>query len=216
MEAIRPDQLIYSDSDIVVVNKDADQLSVPGRGEDKQDCLWRRVQQSHPTARIVHRLDFATSGIMVLGLNAESHRHLSIQFQERQTAKRYLAIIAGQPSASAGIVDQPLRCDWENRPLQIIDHEQGKQAETHWQILHRFQDRCLVELIPITGRSHQLRVHMQYLGHPILGDRFYANEAQIACSSRLLLHAESLSFSHPVSGKALQFTCPAPFNSGPV
>lgn len=209
--AIADSDILYTDDSILIVTKAADLLSVPGRGEDKQDCLWRRVQQRFPTARIVHRLDYATSGIMVLGLDADSHRHLSIQFQNRTTDKRYEAIIAGRPDQGSGLIDQPLRCDWDNRPLQIIDHEQGKPAQTRWQIMEQNHDRCRVELLPVTGRSHQLRVHMQHLGHPILGDRFYASDAQIAASDRLLLHAQMLAFDHPVSGQRLQFDSATPF-----
>lgn len=209
--AIADQDILFADDSVIVVCKAADLLSVPGRGEDKQDCLWRRVQQPFPTARIVHRLDYATSGIMVLGLDADSHRHLSIQFQNRTTDKRYEAVIAGRPDAASGVIDQPLRCDWDNRPLQIIDPEQGKAAQTRWQILEHSTDRSRVELLPVTGRSHQLRVHMQFLGHPILGDRFYATESQIAASDRLLLHAQMLSFNHPVSGERMRFESPTPF-----
>ncbi|MBN0987096.1 RluA family pseudouridine synthase [Amphritea pacifica] len=209
--AINDQDILFADSEIVVVNKAADLLSVPGRGEDKQDCLWRRVQQHYPTARIVHRLDYATSGVMVLALNAASHRHLSIQFQERKTGKSYQAVVAGQLAKNSGTINQPLRCDWDNRPLQIIDHQQGKSAQTHWRLIEPLDDACRVELTPITGRSHQLRVHMQFLGHPILGDRFYATPSQIERSERLLLHARSLTFSHPVSGESLTFSSPVPF-----
>ncbi len=213
--AIDDRDILFADAEIVVVNKAADLLSVPGRGEDKQDCLWRRVQLNFPTARIVHRLDYATSGVMVLALNPASHRHLSIQFQERKTAKTYQAIVAGllqqEKQQTSGTVDQPMRCDWDNRPLQIIDHEQGKAAQTHWRILEPLDNATRVELTPITGRSHQLRVHMQFLGHPILGDRFYAAPEHIARSERLLLHAQTLSFSHPITGKALSFSSKVPF-----
>ncbi|WP_299201683.1 RluA family pseudouridine synthase [uncultured Amphritea sp.] len=209
--AIDDRDLLFADDEIVVVNKAADLLSVPGRGEDKQDCLWSRVQLSFPTARIVHRLDYATSGLMVLALNAASHRHLSIQFQDRKTAKTYQAIVAGLLHQENGTIDQPMRCDWDNRPLQIIDHEQGKSAQTHWRVLETLNDASRIELTPITGRSHQLRVHMQFMGHPILGDRFYAGPEQIARSERLLLHAQTLSFSHPVTGEALSFSSPVPF-----
>lgn len=209
--SIEESNILFADDEIVIVNKAADLLSVPGRGEDKQDCLWRRVQQRFPTARIVHRLDYATSGVMVLALSPESHRNLSIQFQDRKTGKSYQAVIAGQLQQQSGTVDQPLRCDWDNRPLQIVDHKEGKAALTHWRVIERLDDACRVELTPVTGRSHQLRVHMQFLGHPIIGDRFYASEAQIARSGRLLLHAQMLSFSHPVSGENVTFTSPVPF-----
>ncbi|WP_290699209.1 RluA family pseudouridine synthase [Amphritea sp.] len=203
--------ILFADAEIVVVNKAADLLSVPGIGEEKQDCIWRRVQQRFPTAKTVHRLDYPTSGVMVLALTAESHRHISIQFQERQTHKVYQAVVAGRLETQSGMVDQPLRCDWDNRPRQMIDHQQGKSAQTHWQVLEQLDDATRIELKPITGRSHQLRVHMQYLGHPILGDRFYASPEQVARSSRMLLHAQDLSFSHPVSEEMLNFTVATPF-----
>lgn len=208
---INEEDILFADAAIVVINKAADLLSVPGLGEEKQDCVWRRVQQRFPSAKVVHRLDYATSGVMVLALTAESHRHISIQFQERQTDKVYQAVVAGQPDTESGLIDQPLRCDWDNRPLQIIDHQQGKSAQTHWQVIESLDDATRLELKPVTGRSHQLRVHMQYLGHPILGDRFYALPEQVARSPRLLLHAQSLSFSHPVSEERLSFTAATPF-----
>lgn len=208
---IADEDILFADAEIVVVTKAADLLSVPGRGEDKQDCLWKRVQQRFSTAKTIHRLDYPTSGVMVLALTAESHRHISIQFQERQTQKVYQAVVAGQLENKSGLIDQPLRCDWDNRPRQIIDYKEGKSAQTHWQVLEELDDATRVELKPITGRSHQLRVHMQYLGHPILGDRFYALPEQVARSPRMLLHAQSLVFSHPVSGESLSFTSAVPF-----
>lgn len=204
-------EYIYSDDTLVVVSKPAGLLSVPGRGEDKQDCLWRRVQQQFPTARIVHRLDQATSGLLVLALSADSHRNLSIQFQQRIPSKRYQAIIAGIPEQTSGRVELPLRCDWDNRPLQMVDFSDGKPATTEWQCVEALEDRCRVHLHPITGRSHQLRVHMQALGHPIIGDNFYAPEPFRSASNRLLLHAEHLALRHPVSGEWLEFESPCPF-----
>jgi len=209
--AIRSPEPIYEDEDIVVVSKPADLLSVPGRGPEKQDCLWRRVQQTHPTARIVHRLDYATSGLMVLALSAASHRALSIQFQERETDKRYQAIVGGETEQDEGEIDLPLRCDWERRPLQIVDHEQGKPALTRW---HRIDTTPLgsrVLLYPVTGRSHQLRVHLMAIGHPIIGDAFYAPESIRALSPRLLLHADRLALTQPSSGQRLEFRSPCPF-----
>ncbi len=206
-------EYLYDDDQLVVVNKPPGLLSVPGRGEDKQDCLWRRVQQTYPTARIVHRLDQATSGILVLALNANSHRHLSMQFQQRTTDKRYKAIVSGLLNQDEGRVELPLRCDWERRPLQMVDHEQGKPATTVWRCTLRDEvENCShVTLLPVTGRSHQLRVHMQALGHPILGDRFYAPAEDAEQHSRLHLHAEMLALDHPVSGIRLTFESPAPF-----
>ncbi|GGC02609.1 pseudouridine synthase [Marinobacterium zhoushanense] len=204
-------ELIYEDRDLVVVSKPASLLSVPGRGADKQDCLWRRVQRTHPTARIVHRLDYATSGLMVLALNAQSHRALSMQFQERETDKRYQAIVSGQPEPKTGEVDLPLRCDWERRPLQIVDHEQGKPALTRWQAVGTCAQGSRILLFPVTGRSHQLRVHMMAIGHPIIGDAFYAPEPIRDLSPRLLLHADRLALTQPSSGQRLEFESSCPF-----
>ena len=204
-------EYLYQDDWMLVVNKPAGLLSVPGRGADKQDCVWHRVQQQHPTARIVHRLDQATSGLMVLALTASSHRSLSIQFQERIPAKRYQAVVAGKPKQDEGQIDLPLRCDWERRPRQMVDPVQGKPALTHWRCIERGDDSSRVLLFPHTGRSHQLRVHMQALGHPILGDEFYAPADVIAQAPRLLLHAERLALRHPDSNEWLEFCSPCPF-----
>jgi tRNA pseudouridine32 synthase/23S rRNA pseudouridine746 synthase len=203
--------VLYADSEIVVVDKPANLLSVPGRGPDKQDCLWKRVQREFPTARIVHRLDYATSGVMVLALDEAAHRALSIQFQERRTAKRYQAIVAGTPAQSAGEIDLPLRCDWERRPRQMVDPVQGKPALTRWEVIERTALGTRLALHPVTGRSHQLRVHLMAIGHPILGDHFYASQQQQAMSDRLLLHAEYLGLFHPRSGDWCEFSTPCPF-----
>jgi len=204
--------VLYADEHIVVINKPYDLLSVPGKGPDKQDCLWFRVQQQgFPTARIVHRLDYATSGLMVLALTASAHALISKQFQQREVSKRYHAIISGIPIEDNGIIDQPLRCDWERRPLQMVDHEQGKQAITRWEVIERLSNATRVHLFPKTGRSHQLRVHMLWMGHPIAGDRFYADEAALSLSDRLMLHAEELAFTHPASSEPLHFVELAPF-----
>lgn len=204
-------ECIYADDQLVVVNKPAGLLSVPGRGPDKQDCLWHRVQQQYPTARIVHRLDQATSGLMVLALNADSHRALSIQFQERIPEKRYQAVVQGEPVQNEGEVDLPLRCDWERRPRQMVDFEQGKPALTRWRCIERLGNRSRMLLFPHTGRSHQLRVHMLAMGHPILGDEFYAPPAALELAPRLLLHAEQLGFKHPASHDWLSFDSVCPF-----
>ncbi|MFC6672397.1 pseudouridine synthase [Marinobacterium aestuariivivens] len=201
----------YQDEQVLVVVKPHDLLSVPGRGPDKQDCLWHRVLRDFPTARIVHRLDCATSGLMVLARDADSHRELSRQFRERETRKRYQALVAGRPAGDGGVIDWPLRCDWERRPLQIIDPAEGKSARTEWQLLDSDGEQSRILLHPVTGRSHQLRVHMQALGHPILGDAFYAPPEVQALSPRLLLHAERLGFQHPLTGEAMDFESPPPF-----
>ena len=201
-------EILYSDNELIVVNKPANLLSVPGRGPDKKDCVVARLQQEFPTVRVVHRLDCATSGLMVLALSRDSHRELSRQFQDREVAKQYVADISGHCDQDEGEVDQPLLTDWPNRPRQIVDPK-GKSALTRFRCLERSYREGLavsrVELIPITGRSHQLRVHMQFLGHPILGDRLYAQEPYRSTVERLHLHAQALSITQPSTGKRLDF-----------
>ena len=201
----------YADHHIVIANKPSGLLSVPGRGPEKQECLVSHLLPLYPTIKIVHRLDMDTSGLMVLALNAEAHRNLSRQFQERETSKTYHAICAGIPSQNQGTIKLPMRCDWEKRPLQMIDFKYGKSAETHWRTIQQNTDSFLVELIPVTGRSHQLRLHMKSLGHPILGDNLYADPMALNMSNRLQLHATTLSFKHPVTQKTLVFTAPHNF-----
>ncbi len=202
----------YADNDIVIANKPSGLLSVPGRGPDKQECLASHLSPLFPTIKIVHRLDMDTSGLMVLALNADAHRNLSRQFQERETAKTYHAICAGMPLTHQGTIKLPMRCDWEKRPLQMIDFKQGKSAETHWKIIKQYANHFLIELSPITGRSHQLRLHMKSLGHPILGDNLYADPITLNQSKRLLLHATTLSFTHPVTLQPLRFHAPNNFS----
>lgn len=204
--------VLYADEHLVIVDKPADLLSVPGKGPDKLDCLWRRVQyQGYPTARIVHRLDYATSGLILLALTPQAQRQLGQLFQQRQMNKTYQAIVAGTLTEPSGRVEAALRCDWERRPLQIVDPEQGKPAITRWEVISQGNEQTRLWLFPETGRSHQLRVHMQWLGHPILGDRFYAPSDAQAAAPRLLLHAQRLKFTHPVSGKVLDISSPVPF-----
>ena len=214
METPPPDfSLLYDDTALLIVNKPTRLLSVPGRGEEKQDCLIRRVQTRYPDALIVHRLDFDTSGLIVLARGKQMHRCLSILFQERQVEKRYIALVDGRLTPSCGEVNLPLLVDWPNRPLHRVDFENGKPSLTRYRVLDELpeQDASRVELIPETGRTHQLRVHMQALGHPILGDPLYAPPPARAKAERLLLHAEYLAFSHPENGKRLTFTAPAAF-----
>ena len=205
--------LIHADPCLLIVNKPSRLLSVPGRGEDKQDCLIRRVQADYPDALIVHRLDFDTSGLLVLARGKEMHRRLSILFQDRHVAKRYVAVVAGRLAPECGEVNLPLIVDWPNRPRHIVDFATGKPSLTRYRV-HSYdaQKHCTrVELTPETGRTHQLRVHMQALGHPILGDPLYADDAARAKADRLLLHAEYLSFVHPATKKVLHFSSNAPF-----
>ena len=205
--------LIHVDRSLLVVNKPTRLLSVPGRGEDKQDCLVVRAQREFPDALIVHRLDFDTSGLLVLARGKEMHRKLSILFQERQVEKRYVAVVNGRLAEERGTIDLPLIVDWPNRPLHKVDFEHGKPSLTHYRRISYDEvlDCSRVELVPETGRTHQLRVHMQALGHPILGDPLYGCAESKAKAARLLLHAEYLAFSHPVTGRALSFMCPPEF-----
>ena len=204
--------ILYQDDDFIVLNKPANLLSVPGRGPDKQDCLSARVQNQHPTALIVHRLDYDTSGIILMALHKDAQSKISRIFQERKISKKYTAVVFGQPDEKSGSVDLPMRCDYERRPLQIIDHEQGKSALTHWEIIKPLgNNTSLIELKPHTGRSHQLRLHMFSLGYPILGDNLYGSEQTHAMSPRLLLHATQLSFTHPFNDQFIDIICPSPF-----
>lgn len=204
-------RILYADAALVVADKPAGLLSVPGRGPDKADCLVARVGAIHPGALCVHRLDMATSGLMVLALTTQSHRALSEAFAARQVDKVYEAFVAGTPDPESGIVDLPLIADWPNRPRQKVDRDVGKPSLTHYAVIAREGDRSRVRLEPVTGRSHQLRVHMAEIGHPILGDAFYAPADVEALSPRLLLHARRLSFDHPDSGVRLSFDSPPPF-----
>jgi tRNA pseudouridine32 synthase/23S rRNA pseudouridine746 synthase len=212
--------IIYQDDDFIVLNKASGILSVPGRLPEHQDCLQNRVQRVLPTATIVHRLDMATSGLMIMALNKPAHVAISRQFEQRKTQKTYLARVFGLIELNEGSVDLPLICDWPNRPKQKVDHENGKQSLTHYQVLSRNYNHndsgnehasTLVELTPVTGRSHQLRVHMLALGHPILGDRLYASKEALVMKNRLQLHALNLSLFHPSTEKAISFNAPCPF-----
>jgi len=207
---------LYVDDTLLVVDKPSGLLAVPGRGADKQDCLSARVQTHYADALIVHRLDMATSGLMVLARGPAAQRALSMAFAAREVNKRYLAVVAGRleaPTEAWGVIDLPIIADWPNRPLRIIDHQQGKPSVTRWRVLgHDEGGSCTrVELEPVTGRSHQLRLHLRELGHPILGDTLYAPADIQAMAERLLLHAGSLGFVHPVTREVLSFACPAPF-----
>ena len=197
--------VIQRDEDLLVLSKPSGLLSVPGRLAEHADCLETRARESFAEARIVHRLDKDTSGVIVMAMNAKAHRHLGLQFERRHVAKTYIAKVWGEMAEDHGEVDLPLRCDWPNRPLQMVDHELGKPAKTGWQVLERKSGVTRVKLTPHTGRSHQLRVHMCELGHPILGDVFYAHEEARAASRRLCLHAQSLGLHHPTGGEWMEF-----------
>ena len=204
-------EVVHQDDDVLVLNKPSGLLSVPGRQAIHKDSLQRRAQAQFPTATTVHRLDMETSGLMVMALNKASHVALSRQFEQRQVEKQYIARVFGHLQASSGQVAVPLICDWPNRPKQMVDFDAGKQALTHWSVIKREPQTTLVQLKPVTGRSHQLRVHMLYIGHPIVGDQLYATGEALACSERLALHSQKLQFTHPVSNQVLAFDVAAAF-----
>ena len=202
---IEPLNIIDQDDDILVLSKPAGLLSVPGRHPDHQDSLQNRVLQKFPSALLVHRLDMATSGLMIMALNKPAQSHLSRQFQQRKVQKTYKAKVWGRVQGDSGTIDLPIRCDWPNRPLQMVCYEHGKPSQTDWQVLERGDNWSLIKLKPITGRTHQLRIHMCELGHPILGDEFYAEGEALEASDRLCLHAERLSVEHPVHKRLEEF-----------
>lgn len=205
-----PLELLHDDHEIVVVNKPAGLLSVPGKGTHLADCLLARVQAAYPTALLVHRLDRDTSGVMIFALTPHAQRHLGLQFEKRQARKSYVARVWGRLAPQTGVVDLPLTVDWPNRPLQKVCPETGRAALTEWRVLRAGEAETRVRLSPKTGRSHQLRVHMQSLGHPILGDPLYATGAA-RDFSRLMLHSEELHLRHPDGGRGMRFRAPAPF-----
>lgn len=210
--AIHGVELLHADDSLLVLDKPAGLLAVPGRGEDKQDCLSARVQAVYTDALVVHRLDQATSGLMLMARGAAMQRALSQCFESREVGKRYVAVVEGRLPAPAdpqawNLIDLPIIVDWPRRPLRIIDSERGKPSQTRWRVLafDAAANTTRVELEPVTGRSHQLRVHLQALGHPILGDALYAPAEVQAKAPRLLLHAAALQFRHPASGLPLSF-----------
>ena len=205
--------LVHVDEALIVVNKPEGLLSVPGRGEDRQDCMVHRVQRRFPEALTVHRLDMATSGLLVFARGEAMQRALSVLFQDRQVDKRYVAVVQGLLAQDQGEVNLPLIADWPNRPRQMVCFERGKPSQTLYEVLVRdpLKDETRVALTPVTGRSHQLRVHMLALGHPMLGDPFYGDADSQARAPRLLLHAEALGLPHPVSGERVHWACAAPF-----
>lgn len=201
-----PLDIVYLDEHLLVVNKPSGLLSVPGRGEERTDCLITRVQQEVPDALTVHRLDMETSGLLLIARGKEIHRQLSIAFMQREVDKRYVAIVAGQLAPASGEVNLPIIVDWPNRPLQKVDHETGRPSLTRYSLLSYDQEKqqSRVALEPVTGRSHQLRLHMKTIGHPMLGDDLYAPPDVLAAAPRLLLHAEFLRFCHPVTGRVME------------
>ena len=205
-----PLEVLFQDIRLLLVNKPSGLLSVPGKGEHLADCLETRVKARYPGALLVHRLDRDTSGIMVFARKPSVQRHLNLQFEKRLVDKTYIAEVWGEVEGETGEIDLPVIVDWPNRPLNKVCRDTGKPALTRWEVIGRGEGRTRVRLFPKTGRSHQLRVHMLALGHPILGDPFYATGEALAAAPRLLLHAETLAFTD-TRGEALRFECPCPF-----
>ena len=207
-----PIRLIYEDTDLLLVDKPHHLLSVPGRHPLNRDSLIRRLQHRYPNVQAVHRLDLDTSGLMVVPKRRESLSELARQFQRRQIEKEYTAIVWGEVAEDRGSIELPIATDWPNRPKQIICEERGKHALTHFEVLKRASNRSLIKLKPVTGRSHQLRIHMQSLGHPIIGCDMYAHPDALAASDRLLLHATRLKLCAPSTGNWLSAFSPIPFD----
>ena len=206
--------IVYEDPFLVVLNKPTGLLSVPGVGPDKKDCLSSRVQHQFPTATVVHRLDRDTSGLMIMALNPDIHRALSTLFEHRKVGKMYHAVVFGTPKTTAGTIDLPIYRDWTKHdpPMYKIDHEKGKPSITHWEIQQTYSDRALLQLTPETGRSHQLRLHLLTIGHPILGDNIYAPAEAKQLANRLMLHASTLNFVHPATNDDVHFRADAAFD----
>lgn len=202
--------ILFEDSAIIVVDKPSGLLSVPGKLEGRQDCLMSRLLAIRPDALLVHRLDCDTSGIIIFGRHKRAQGFLGQEFEKRRASKTYIAQLWGRLAPARGRVDLPLCADWPNRPKQMVSHEHGRPAQTDWQVIGHDGNTTRVCLHPLTGRSHQLRVHMAELGHPILGDPIYA-QGPARAFSRLMLHAESLTLHHPDTGEKVTFTAPCPF-----
>lgn len=200
--------IIHQDGDLLVLNKPSGLLSVPGRGAELADCLEARVHAVHPDALIVHRLDRDTSGVFIMAMNAGAQRHLGLQFERRHLSKTYQALVAGHVADDEGEIDLPLIADWPNRPLQKVCHDTGKPALTRWRVISRMETASRLDLAPHTGRSHQLRVHMKQIGHPILGDPLYGDAS---AAQRLMLHAHTLTLRHPTGGAVETFSAEVPF-----
>lgn len=210
-------QVVHADESMIVAVKPAGLLAVPGRGTDRQDCLAARVRARFADALVVHRLDMATSGLMIFARGADAQRRLGQSFAEREVAKRYIAVVIGRPADDAGEIDLPLSADWPNRPRQQIDRAGGRPSLTRYRLSteqtaeNDALGRSRLVLEPVTGRTHQLRVHLLAIGHPILGDALYAPADVVAMADRLMLHAERLALTHPATGRPVAFESPSPF-----
>jgi tRNA pseudouridine32 synthase/23S rRNA pseudouridine746 synthase len=196
-----------------VADKPSGLLSVPGRGPDKADCARSRIQDIYPDALTIHRLDMSTSGLLLFARSREVQRAIAAEFERGRVAKSYLADVWGTPTNESGLIDLPLINDWPNRPRQKVDHESGKPSQTRYEILDRREKTARLQLTPLTGRTHQLRVHLAALGHPILGDDLYAHEEALQMTPRLHLHATGLRFRHPATGSAVHYESPCPFET---
>lgn len=205
-----PLSILYEDRDILVVDKPSGLLSVPGKLEGRQDCLVSRLQAAYWDALLVHRLDCDTSGVMIFARNKTAQGFLGQEFEKRRAKKTYVARVWGEVQDERGHIDLPLSADWPNRPRQMVNHQEGRPAQTDWEVIGRAPGETRVRLYPLTGRSHQLRVHMLELGHAILGDPIYATGKALDFP-RLMLHAESLTLHHPQSGEEVTFVSPLPF-----
>ena len=209
---LEPDlNVIYRDDDILVLDKQSGLLSVPGKHPSLWDSIRYRARQRWATAEMVHRLDKDTSGILLLALNKRAHGKIGAQFENRLTQKSYIARVWGDVEADEGMIDLPLATDWDNKPRQKVDHEFGRAAQTQWSVIEREGGITRLRLVPLTGRTHQLRVHLKAIGHVILGDAFYADPEAFAAADRLQLHAAELGFIHPTTGEPCHFEAPCPF-----
>ena len=203
-------QILYQDESLVVLNKPEGLLSVPGLGENKFDSVATRIQAQVPDAKIVHRLDCYTSGVMLMAIGLESQRELNRQFRDREVAKEYLAVVNGIVSEVRGVIEIPIRGNPDDRPRQVIDYQLGKEAVTEWTVLGIENNRTRLLLKPVTGRTHQLRVHCMGMGFPIVGDGLY-NPGEDIRADRMMLHAEKIEFSHPVSGQRMSMRADCEF-----
>lgn len=203
-----PLRVIHLDEELLLVSKPSGLLSVPGKPEAHRDCLHTRVEAAYPEALLIHRLDLETSGIMVFAMNKRAQKLINGQFERRIVQKTYIARVEGQVAKDEGLIELPLIADWPNRPMQKVCFETGKPASTDWSVMAREASATRMHLKPKTGRSHQLRVHMKELGHPIIGDSFYGT---VTGGERLQLHAETLHLRHPRDGEWVAFTDPCPF-----
>ncbi len=208
---VDPRWIIHHDSRLIVLDKPSGLLAVPGRGPHLQDCLASRVQATFPTAVVVHRLDRDTSGLMLMALDADAQRHLSRQFEMRVVRKRYECLVSGLPEADEGLINLPIARDPARPPRYRIDPDAGRPSQTRWRLLTRFTDRSRIEVEPITGRSHQIRLHLATVAHPILGDPLYADAASLAAAPRLCLHATDLSVHHPDDDRLIAWHSSCPF-----